>query len=166
MDNALISRLNAVLEQETKIYEAISKISKSKTNIIVQGKVQELENMVKLEQALILQLGKLENEREKTVENLAKQLDIKSSQFTISELARHLGGEAGQKLKTYQEHLARSINNLKDANELNSKLIKNSLEYIEFSINLISSVGAGTNNYGNSGHVNDPGKRTFFDMKL
>ena len=56
LDN-LINELISVLDQEARVYENILRMSKSKTNIIVEGKVAELDNMVKLEQSLILQNG-------------------------------------------------------------------------------------------------------------
>ena len=39
------------------------------------------------------------------------------------------------------------------------------LEYIDFSINVLTSTGS-TGNYGNSGQSDDPKKKNFFDLKL
>lgn len=166
LDTALVNELINVLEQENRVYDSILKISKSKTNIIVEGKVTELENMVKLEQSLVLQMGRLEDMREKLTGKIAVLLNIKPSEITITELMKHIKSDQAQKLKACQDTLGKAINELKNANDLNSKLIKNSLDFINFSINLVASVDAGSNNYGNTGHVNDTKKKTFFDMKL
>lgn len=166
LDTYLINELINVLNQENRVYDSILKISKSKTNVIVEGKVSELENMVKLEQSLVLQMGRLENMREKIAEQIAEQLNLKPSEITISELLKHLESGKGQELKICQEVLGTTIKELKDTNDLNSKLIRNSLDFINFSINLVASVDTGTNNYGNTGQVNDGKKKTFFDMKL
>ena len=166
MDNNLINELINVLEQENVVYEDILKISKNKTNIIVEGKVKELESIVKLEQSLVLQMAKLENNRENLVEKLSQELKIKPEDITISGLVKYLkAGEAG-KLKGVQDKLGDTLKELRNANELNSKLIKSSLEYINFSVNILGDASSGSNNYGNDGQVGDTKKRNFFDIKL
>jgi flagellar biosynthesis/type III secretory pathway chaperone len=166
LDTQVINELITVLDQENRVFDSILKISKSKTNIIVEGKVSELENVVKLEQSLVLQMGRLEDMREKLVEKLAVHLRIKPSDITISELMKYIESEQAQKLKSFQDALCTTVNELKNSNELNAKLIKNSLVYIDFSINLFASVHTEGNNYGSTGTVGDTKKRTFFDVKL
>lgn len=166
MENKLINELINVLEQENSIYEDILKISKNKTNIIVEGKVKELENIVKLEQTLVLQMAKLENIRESLVEKLSGEMKLKPEEITITGLVKYLqDGEAG-KLKAVQSKIGSTLSELKESNELNSKLIKNSLDYINFSVNILSDASSGSNNYGNNGQVGDSKKKTFFDVKL
>lgn len=166
MDDQLVNELLDVLEQENRIYESFLKISKSKTNIIVEGKVSELENIVKLEQSLVLQVGRLETVREGLVEKLSAQLNIKPSEITVSELIKHVNKQSAGRLKVYQEKLSTVIGELKNSNDLNSKLIKNSLDFINFSINLVTEVGAANNNYGSSGQAGGSKKRNLFDVKL
>ncbi|MCX8129901.1 MAG: flagellar protein FlgN [Clostridia bacterium] len=166
LDTKLLGELINVLEQENRVYDSILKISQSKTNIIVEGKVSELENIVKLEQSLVLQMGRLEDMREKLVEKLSVLLNLKPSEITVSELMKHIKSDEAQRLKACQDTLAGTVKELKNTNELNSKLIKNSLDFINFSINLISTTDAGSNNYGNTGQVNDGKRKNFFDMKL
>jgi len=166
LDFSILSNLFEVLEKEAEIYQNLEKISGSKTNIIVEGKVSELENLVRLEQSLVVQIGKLEDIREELVSQLASQLQVGPSELTISELANHVEDVQAQKLRTYQDKMANIIGSLKNSNELNSKLIKNSLEYIDFSINLVAAAGTADNNYGNSGEVSNSKKRSFFDKRL
>lgn len=162
----MIDALINVIEKENSIYEDIAKLSKNKTDIIVKGKVAELENIVKIEQSLVLQIGKCEDAREKLVEALSKQLNLDPDKLTISELLKHLNQSQAQKLKNSQDKMAVLLKDLKNLNEMNSKLIKNSLEYIDFSMNLMTSVGVSNNNYGNNGQVGDSKKRNLFDVKL
>lgn len=166
LDTQLIHDLIKVLDQEAKAYDDILKISKNKTNIIVEGKVAELENLVKIEQTLVLQMSRIETMRENLVDKISAQLNIKSKDVTISEILKQLKGEEADKLKACQTNMTKVLSDLKNTNEVNSKLIKNSLDFINFSINLMTSVDIGTNNYGTSGQANDTKKRTFFDMKL
>lgn len=166
MEAGLVKQLTDVLNQENEIYDMLSKISSNKTNIIVGGKVNELENIVKLEQALVMKISKFEAEREKIVDKLCTLLGKRPEEVTISGLVVLLGQNESDKLKACQEKMLDKINNLKNANDLNSKLIKNSLEYIDFSINMMTSIDSVTNSYGSSGLAGATKKRNLFDVKL
>ncbi|HHW49619.1 MAG TPA: flagellar protein FlgN [Clostridiaceae bacterium] len=163
---SLIDKLIDILEQENEIYTDILNMSKNKTDIIVKGKISELENIVKLEQSYIARIGKLENEREEIVEKIARQLVLDKDDINISGIIKKLDQENAARLKTCRESIMLTLKELKSVNELNSNLTKNSLEYIDFSINLLASIDSTANNYSNSGRVNDPKKRSFLDMKL
>lgn len=166
MDTVLIDRLIEVLNKETAMYEGILKLSKNKTNVIVEGKVAELEGITRLEQSMILQLGKLEEEREGLVDKMAVQLNVKASDITLASLEKLFPKGQTEKLTSCQKMLPKLINDLGELNVLNSKLIRNSLDYIDFSINILTNAGSTGNNYGNSGLSSDSKKRNFFDMKL
>lgn len=166
MDMGVIKKLTDILNNENDIYETLLKISNNKKELIVSGKVSELENIVKIEQSLIIKIAKLEDQREKTVESLSSVLGKKPEDITVSELVTRLGQQDSMELKACQDKILKNINSLKEANELNSKLIKNSLEYIDFSINMMTSVGTVTNSYGSSGNADEVKKVNLFDVKL
>lgn len=157
-----INNLMSVLEQEHRVYENILRLSKQKTDIIVEGKVSELDNIVKLEQVLVTQISRIEDQREKL---LSEILPDKKG-INISELKDYADKEGKQKLEVFQKKLEKVINELRNANQLNAKLIQNSLEYIEFSLNIMSNADAVSNNYGNSGNSSERERKNFFDMKL
>jgi len=162
----LVDQLIDILKSEATLYDSILKVSRKKTGIIIDGKISELESITKLEQAIVMQVGKLEDARENLVEKLSAQLNLDSSRITISDISKLLQREQANRLNTCQFALEKVLEELKSANELNSKLIKNSLEYIDFSINLLANTSVAGNLYGNSGRANDSKMRNFFDMKL
>lgn len=166
MDSGLIGQLAGILNQENEIYDTLSKISNNKTNLIIGGKVNELENIIKIEQSLVIKISKLEDQREKLVGKLCAQLGQKPEDVTISSLTEDLSEAESAELKACQDKMLKNIETLKSTNELNSKLIKNSLEYIDFSINMMTSIDTVTNNYGSSGNAGDAKKRNLFDVKL
>jgi len=165
LDTALIDKLIEVLNKETSIYEGILKLSRQKTDVIIAGKVSELEGITRAEQSVIVTLGKLENEREELVEQIAAQLGMKASDVKLSGLIKAVPQEQAEKLKKYHETLPKIFGDIRDANGVNSKLIRNSLDYIDFSINVLTGTGT-TGSYGISGQSNDPKKKSFFDLKL
>ncbi|NTV89040.1 MAG: flagellar protein FlgN [Clostridiales bacterium] len=166
MDGSLADRLIDVVDREAGIYSDILKISENKTNIIVEGKVSELENLISLEQSMIVRMGKLEDEREALVEKLARQLQVEPADITVSSLREKLGTDHAERLDGSRSKLLGVMEKVKEVNGLNNKLIKNSLDYIEFSINLLANTAVAGNIYGNSGQTSDTSKRNLFDMKL
>lgn len=166
MKSTLTKQLADVLNREDEIYETLLKLSNNKKDLIVSGKVNEIENITKVEQTLIIKISKLEDEREMVVNKLCEVLGEKAEDVTISKLIDKLSQNEADELKTCQGKIVKSINNLKHNNDLNAKLIKNSLEYIDFSINMMTSIDDVNNSYGSSGTSGDSKKRNFFDMKL
>ena len=161
-----LNKLLEILDNQAKIYHDLLDISKNKTDIIVEGKVQGLEKLTKVEQTLILKMSDLENQLEKNVKPLVEELEIKEENVTISILLNYLQGENKKRLEELRENIFSVINEFEHVNKLNSKLIQNSLEYINFSINLFSNVNAdGSGSYQHDGEVNTR-KSSFFDVKL
>lgn len=166
MEKTLTRQLADVLNRENEIYETIYKVSNDKTDLIVGGKVTEIESITKIEQTLIIKISKLEDEREQILGKLCDLLGKKPEEVTISTLIEKLGQDDADELKSCQEKIVGTINNLKKINDLNAKLIKNSLEYIDFSINMMTSIDTVNNSYGSSGFSGETKKKNFFDMKL
>lgn len=161
-----VDNLVKVLEQQADIYNLLLVKSKEKTDVIVNGKVDELDKITKLESSLVTDIAKLEREREALVNKIAEEMNVPSEQLTMSELIKRLDKSDAEKLEKLRDRISGILNELKHANELNSRLIKNSLEYVEFSLNILSAAHVTDNNYGNSGKVSGLKNRSFFDVKL
>ena len=119
LDTALIDKLIEVLNKEASVYEGILKLSKKKTDVIISGKVSELEGITKAEQSVIVTLGKLEEEREKLVEQIAVQLDMKASDVKLSDLIKLLPQEQAEKLKECHDTLPKVFSDIKNDNVVN-----------------------------------------------
>ena len=167
MNNQLVKGLIDVIEKESKIYEDILEISKNKTDIIVKGKVKELESITELEQSLIVQIGKLEAVREDLVNKICSNIGKdSSSNMTITELIGYIEAPQAEMLSSYKDNMISVLKEIKDINDINAKLIKSSIDFIDFSINIMSNVNSDGNNYSDNGQINDSEKKTYFDVKL
>ncbi len=163
MENASVRKLIGILDQESLIYNDILKISKNKKNLIVDGKVSELENLVKMEQALIVKIGKLESDREEEIKFIAQEYN--ADNLNITGLMKLIDNTQAKELEKSRNNMLKILGELKENNDLNCKLVKNSLEYIDFSINILSPAEA-DKNYSNMGKVNAPKKKNLFDVKM
>ena len=166
MDIILADGLIDVLKNEAGLYREVLKISQEKTRVIVDGKAAELDSLTRKEQTFIFQIADLEDLREKIVAKFAEYFQKKVTELTVSIIASMLPQQKARELQGVLVELSGILNEIKEVNSLNAKLIRNSLEYIDFSINLLTGAEASGNMYGNSGQTNDGRKRNFLDVKL
>ncbi len=164
--DCLINELVTVLGLEVLLYEEILKISKDKTTVIVEGKVSELEKIIKSEQSMILEMSKVENQREILINKISKLLNQKTESLTLSFLIENCSTDQGEKLKEKQMALGNILKELGSVNDMNSQLIRSSLDYINFSLNLFAGSDSQDNNYGLEGEKSDTKAKSMFDIKI
>lgn len=162
----LLARLGDLLKEETDVYSDILNVSKQKTAVIVEGKVAELEKIVKMEQSFIKKIASLENRREALVGELSGLTGRKPEELTISNIAGLSEGKNSETLKGMQRSMAALIDELCKSNEMNSRLVRNSLDYIDFSMSLFTNLGNEDNNYNPYAEKSGKKARNLFDLKV
>lgn len=163
-----VSAVIEILGKEYDYYKDMLELSKSKKKIIVEGKVAELDKIVKLEQNMIFNIGQLERQREEEVTKLCSGLELNSSRINISELMQLLKPEQKKELENVQVRLRGILSELKSVNDVNGQLIEQSLEYIDYSVNLLAGAGMETGSLyedigRNKGKQHD---KNIFDTKV
>ncbi|SHI38555.1 flagellar protein FlgN [Lutispora thermophila] len=138
MDN--IDKIILSLEKENNVYKELLSISKKKKDVIIDNKIDELDSIIKMEGNLVLEISKLEDEREKAVDELAKELGCDGKELSISYLCSKLEDRRVVDLKKIADNIGKTLSELKEINDLNGKLIEQSLEYVNFSINLVADI--------------------------
>ena len=161
----MIDKIIKILEYQLIMYNDLFRISEIKTKTIVDGKVNELEKITARECEYSEQIDKLEKGRQELTGKLFKHIEI-NEELTISNIVKNTTKENGDKLEEIKQKLNDLLEKLKNQNELNQNLINNSLEYIDFSINIMTQVGVSENKYGKDGQQTDNTKKNMFDMKL
>jgi len=165
--NKSIEQLILALNKECEIYEEVLRLAKQKRRIIIEGRVKELDGITRKEQGMIVTLGKLENIRDSIVKNILKEIEIKNEVKNITELVKYLDNEFKEKIIEIKEKLMKILDEVKNENDLNSKLIKQSLEYIEFNKNLLTSLESQGSTYGANADERDIKiKSNLFDVKI
>lgn len=162
----LISKLIDVLKKECEIYKEIRSLASSKKEIIIEGKVSELESLVKLEQSMLIRVGKLDRQREDLTGKITAELGLNNEDATITNICNKIDNKQAEELLSIKEEFMKVLKELKNMNELNSRLVKNSLDYINFSINLLGSSVTLDNTYADTGQASGEKTKHFFDVKL
>ncbi|MGI6190003.1 MAG: flagellar export chaperone FlgN, partial [Caldicoprobacteraceae bacterium] len=88
-----LEKMVNIMETEYQLYNTLLDLSQKKTHAIANGKIKDLEKLVEAEEHLVLELSRVEDERERCAAELARQLGMDSKDVTISNLISHAEGE-------------------------------------------------------------------------
>ena len=136
LTNELIDILNTAADSLNDLVE----LSKEKTGVIVANDMAELQKITELEQILTARYQKLDRNREELMQDMASVLNIKSDNVTLTVLADAIKDQKeAPALLAVMERLTTVAAALKEVNENNRALIDYSLDYLEFSLNVIRS---------------------------
>ena len=167
---SLIEELIMVLGDEEKIYSEIIPIAEKKTQIIVNNDLQSLNSITEEEQELLGKISKLEKKRQEVIRNMGIVMNKKESELNFVTIIELLNGQEKEQeeLRKLHDKLKRTIDVLSTLNERNQMLIKQSLEMIDFDINLMQSLrtSPGVGQYNIASEVEMQGMKSgMFDAK-
>ena len=167
---SLIEELIMVLGEEERIYSEIIPLAEKKTRIIVKNDLQSLTDITEKEQALVGEISKLEKKRQEVIRNISIVMNKKESELNFLSIINLIRGQEReqQELRMIHDKLKSTINLLDMLNERNQMLIKQSLEMIDFDMNLLQSLrtSPGVGQYNTSSEVELQGEKSgMFDAK-
>jgi flagellar biosynthesis/type III secretory pathway chaperone len=162
--------IQPLLEVLTHIYDVQVKllaIAQDKKDVIVNNRTDELSRLTNQESKLVKQMGELELKRSEATREYLSALGMKAdSDITLTDLAKRVvSAKDKTALLSLQSQLSDVTSRLKDLNILNQELIRNSLDYIEFTLDLLSATDADDMTYGNSSAGKSGFKSGMFDTK-
>ncbi len=147
----LIDELVNTMSQENDIYKELIPIADEKTRIIIKNDLDALQKITEKEQLTIEKINALEKKREEVIVNIGTVLNRKPEELNMKELIRIMGKQPKEqeRLGRIHDELAETLRRLVTINDRNRELINQSLEMIEFNMNLIQStrMAPGVNNY-------------------
>ena len=158
---SLIEELIMVLGDEEKLYGEIIPIAEKKTQIIVNNDLQSLTGITDEEQKLV---GKISKE---VIRNIGIVMNKKESELNFITIIDLLKGQEKEQeeLRRLHDKLKRTIDTLTMLNERNQLLIRQSIEMIDFDINLLQSLrtspGVGQYNTASEVEIQGTGKGMF-----
>lgn len=148
---SLIDELIDVLDKEEKEYQDLILLSREKTPVIVKGDLDKLQKITEAEQYVVGKITKLEKKRVEVTKDIAIVLGQDEDSIKVTEIADLLQSqpEAQGRLLEVHDRLKATMQEITKINDMNKSLIKESLEFIEFNLNLVKGVyqEPGTGNY-------------------
>ena len=162
---SLIEQLTEILEEQATHYELLLGLSREKTEAIIQNDLPELNKITGLENMLISQNQKLEKTRIFVTADIAAVMNMDRDSLTLTGLLERLHDmPVKPRLADVTARVREAVSGLKESNEHNKVLINSSLDYIDFSMNVIQgALGQGPDPY--SGADSEINRHCFFDRK-
>lgn len=147
---SLMEELIRTLEEETEIYHELIPVSEEKTRVIIKNDLETLSKITDKEQTYVNRIATLERKRSEVIVNIGTVLNRNPGSLTLKKIILLLDKQPVEqrKLEELHDDLHRTVHRLVDINQQNKRLIEESLEIIDFNINVIKSTqSVQTNNY-------------------
>ncbi|EIJ80513.1 FlgN family protein [Bacillus methanolicus PB1] len=126
--------LTASMEKLLKLHKSLYELAVKKTEIVKQGDIESLNKFIQQEQVHITAIEKVEKERQAAVLRLLPQMENP----TVTDCLSVLKGEEHHRLHELSDQLMETVFELKERNFLNQQMIYHSLQFVNFSMNLIN----------------------------
>ncbi|MCR5301499.1 MAG: flagellar protein FlgN [Lachnospiraceae bacterium] len=142
------------LNKETAEYGRLLELSRRKANVIVARDVAALEKITDDEQSVMTAIGNLDAKRAQVTSDIADVINKDVESLKLSVLIDLLGKQPEEQkaLSDVHDRLKVTVDSVRQINESNRQLIDQSLEMVEFDINMTRAMRQApeTNNYGRS----------------
>ncbi len=139
MDPQALSQLLALMEEQVKVMADLTALSKKKSQLLVDNKIEELDVLLRGEQALLWQMGRLEEKRFQAQMMVAAQIAIHPSQLTLERLVKAVSPEQGARCQEVAQRYGETAGELTHVNQLNTELIQQAMAYVDFSLQLLGA---------------------------
>ncbi len=148
---SLTEELINVLEKEHEAYDRLIPITERKTRVIISGDLEELQKITDEEQSVVDQVSALEKKREEIIINMGTVLNRDPKTLKLKMMVKLLEKrpQEQKRLANLHDLLSAQLKRVAAQNDKNKMLINQSLEMIQFELNLIQSsrMTPGTGNY-------------------
>lgn len=167
---SLIEELIETLTEEELLYKELLPVAEEKTKIIIENNLEELQRITTIEQEFVDKIAVLENQRQKTISNIGIVMSQDVKNLTLTNLSAMLKNQPKEQeaLNKLHDGLKDVLERIREVNVQNKSLIEQSLEMIEFNMNVMQSERvAPVNNYNRTAATMDIpfSQRGMFDAK-
>ena len=151
---SLMEDLIDCLEQEEKEFSRLLTLSRKKTPVIVNNKVNELEKITDEEQIIVSSITSLESKREAVTKDIAEVINKDVEELKLTTLIDLMSNQPKDRtrLSNIHDKLSATVREVRQVNENNAELIKHSLEMVNFDLSIFQAMRQApqTANYGRS----------------
>lgn len=162
MDEKALQQLLGLMEEQVKLIHDLTELSKRQSQVLVNGKLDELDALTGGAQAVIWKLGKLEEKRFDLQSVVAAGLGIHPSQLTLARLHEALPSDLAERSSAVLEAYGTATQELVRVNQLNVDLTQQAMAYVDFSLQLLGASAPSGSVYSPTGRGpqgNEPRRR-------
>lgn len=139
---SLMQELITTLKLELTEYEKLLDLSKRKTPILVEGKIEELQKITEEEQNLVEKINNVDKKRAELVKDIGNVLNKNPKELTLMKLAEILNSqpEEQKELTSLHDRMKRTLHNVETVNQQNQALVQQLLDMVAFDMTLVKSM--------------------------
>ena len=139
---SLMDSIIDVLEKEDAEYIRLIALSEQKTPVIIKGDLDELNRITEAETEIVAVIQKLEKERIQIMKDIAEVTNRKAEDIKLGELVKMMDKRPAEqaRLTALHDKLKGTMDRIKQVNEQNRELLEDSLEMVQFEMNLLQSL--------------------------
>ncbi len=128
--DSLYQELSSCLDGLIKIYRSLLEVVRKEKEILVESRLDELNENNKAKDALLVRIRTLENSRMKFARDLAVLTSSDVDQPRLLEIAAKMPGERGDRLRNLHSVLELLVRRVADVNKANEELVQSALRSI------------------------------------
>lgn len=134
--------LTQVLENETVEYKKLIELSDNLRKALIESDVSTVEQMTAAQEEVSNGIQSLESRRARIMNDIAVVLNKKPGELKVSMLEESLAGQPAlkERLAAVRTELKQTMDELKRINHTNQTLLRQSMELLEFDLNLFRSM--------------------------
>lgn len=139
---SLMENLIEILTKECDAYEGLLEVSRRKTSVIVKGDLEALTGLTDEEQEKASVVANLDKKRTEIMADIANVLNKDVNTLKLTGLVEMLSARPQEQksLAAAIDRIKKSAGALQQVNMQNGELLKNSIEMVEFELNLLQSM--------------------------
>lgn len=153
---SLMDDLALVLESEVEQYKKLVALSEAMRDALVISDVSAVEHITADQESVANDLQALEGQRVRIMNDMALVLNRKPEELKVSVLEESIGHQPQlqERLRTVRMELTKTMEDLRRRNQSNQALLRQSMELLEFDLNLFRSMRQApeTANYNKSAY--------------
>lgn len=163
-----LSTIYTTLEKLEKMHRSLYELALKKTDLVKENQIELLDQLIKTEQAHVAAIETLENQRKQQVKVYLEQKGVVKDNPTVSDLLDVAKGDTYfENIQNIRHRLIEIVEKLKVQNELNQKLVFQSLQFINVSLQLMKPQVDENINYSNKEVLGQQkqAKKSYFDSQ-
>jgi flagellar biosynthesis/type III secretory pathway chaperone len=146
--------LLANLDDLVKIYRSLLDVVRKEKDILVESRLDELNDNNRTKDTLLVRIRSLENGRTKLARDLASMTSSDVDQPRLLEIAANLPKEQGDRLRNMHSVLDLLVRRVSEVNKTNEELVQSALRSITGAMEAIKDGLAPQKTYGQKGSIN------------
>jgi flagellar biosynthesis/type III secretory pathway chaperone len=147
----MLTDLSDLLGKELDLYRSLLSLLQKERRTVVDCSIEDLIQINKKKENLVLKIRILEQSRGALLEKLAQSIGITPEALTLSVLEERLKEPFVSQLRSLRSNLRAILQSIREANEENRVFLKHSVDFVRGSLDLIQHLTLASPTYMASG---------------